>query len=164
MFGSTQTQPFFKRKLVIILLCIVAVVLIGVVVYWKVIWPQMAVAQYKTTISSLQNQGKQEQIPAVAIDGLKVATTNDDKQTFYLAEAKAYETQTVYSQALSAYQQADKLKSTFDTSLAIGRLAEQLGDKGLAVTGYKNALNQVPSDRLTDSRKTQLEASIKALQ
>lgn len=87
------------------------------------------------------------------------------KHDLYLQQGVTYENQKDYDAAMASYRKAESAKETMDAAQSIARMAEQKGDKALAITYYKKAIPLIPSqDAMKDALKKYFENKIKVLE
>lgn len=87
---------------------------------------------------------------------------SEDYEAYY-GQAASYEGQADYKNALDYYQKAAAIRSTYDTSIAIAKVAEKLSNKQLAIDSYELALSQIAPGPDADKQKADLQNSIKTL-
>jgi len=87
------------------------------------------------------------------------------KHDLYLQQGAAYENQKKYDEAMASYRKAESFKETLDAAQSIARMAEQKGDKALAITYYKKAITLIPDDdAMKDALKKYFENTIRVLE
>lgn len=90
--------------------------------------------------------------------------SNDERAFLIAQQATAYENQKKYQEALTKYQESDKLKPAQGLAESIGRVAEAMGNKELAISSYKTAITRISKNSpIADADKTRYEDMIKAL-
>ncbi len=113
---------------------------------------------------SLAAQGKYDQAQQSITNSIAATTDKSEKYDLYLEQGVTYENQQNYTAAIDAYTHANTVKPTVGAYEAIGRVAEMLGNKQLAIDSYsKELLLLTKTDERTTSLKQTLETKIQEL-
>jgi len=75
--------------------------------------------------------------------------SDSERYVLVSQQAATYENQKDYTKALASYQQADSLQPSQNSAECIGRVAEALGNKQLAIDSYKKAITRINPNRPT---------------
>lgn len=112
--------------------------------------------------ANLSSEGKYDESNKL-IDESLLSADDATKYELYLQKGLNFENDAKYQEALAAYQEAVKIKQDFTIYSAIARVAEQLGDKQVAIENYKKALPLIPEDPMAEFERRKLEEKIKEL-
>jgi tetratricopeptide (TPR) repeat protein len=90
--------------------------------------------------------------------------TAEAKSNLLFYQGLTYENEKKYALAIDLFKQADAAKPTQANAEAMGRVAELMGDKALAIDSYKKAAQRIsPNDPVGEAMKELYESMIKRL-
>jgi tetratricopeptide (TPR) repeat protein len=122
-----------------------------------------------SSVSRAENltlNGNYEQAHKTVNDALADPNLSDDeKYDLLIQQGIIYENQNDVEAAMASYRRAESVKETADVDQSIARMAEELGDKQLAIEYYKKAIPLIPQDDPTrESLKIYFENKIRVLE
>ena len=69
--------------------------------------------------------------------------TKDERASLLSVQASTFENQQQYQQALDIFRRVDMLRPTQGSAQAVGRVAEEVGNKSAAIAAYRIAITRV---------------------
>jgi len=90
--------------------------------------------------------------------------SNREKHDLLVQQGVTYESQQNYDAALESYRQAETFMESLQVAQSIANIAQQKGDKELAITYFKKALALAPDDPAGQTLKRYFEDAIKYLE
>lgn len=175
---SEKTKAKSKISGRMMLAGLVGVGLLAFGVGWAASWLQSSDKQSKAEVAGLPdalltagqakvqnfaNQGNYAEAQKAAAEALAKTTDKSEQYVLYMQQGNAYESAQQYADALAAYQQAKTLNPNYTSVFSVGRVAEAMGDKSLALENYKQALQLLQPGMFYESNKYMVEERMKAV-
>lgn len=164
-----QVHHKSNKPVIVGVAALVAVMLVVVAVVWLVQRPKQPPKPDTATVQkeALAKSFKKDYDGAIAAltAQLKNTKNDDEKLNLYLAIGNNYMQKPDAKRALGAFHEAAKIRGSYGSYEGVARLAEQTGDKALALEYYQKtrALIKEGKEPLHEDDLSVIEAAIKRL-
>lgn len=125
--------------------------------------PADLMARHQQEVDHLLAEGKYDEAHKAAAAAIESVQPDTEKYEVAMGDGASAETKQDYAAALAAYQRAAAIHSNELVSEAIGRVADKMGNKQLAIDSYTKALAQIVKSPISDATTERLQHALKVL-